>query len=99
MEKGFMLSILRDLINSYLSSVIDKDKMYFQLIEKISPSDVVGYEDELLNDSYFAIYHMNEKFCTVSNDEFAYLRDCLDGKHKFSRVERDRIIRKDSDRS
>lgn len=94
-----MLSMLRDLINSYLSSIIDKDKMYLQLIEKISPSDVVGYEDELLNDSYFAIYHMDEEFCTVSNDEFAYLRDCLEGKQKFSRVERNGIIRKDSDRS
>lgn len=71
--------------------------MFLQLIEVISPSDVVEYEDELLNDSYFAIYHMGEKFCDVSNEEFSYLKDCLEGKHKFSREERDRIIIKYDD--
>lgn len=63
--------------------------MFLQLIEVISPSDVVEYGDELLNESYFAIYHMDEKFSKVSNEEFLYLRDCLEGKHKFSREERE----------
>ncbi len=67
--------------------------MYLKLIELLSPADIAEYEDELLNESYFAIYHLNEKFCKVTDSEFHYLRDCLNGKYKFSRAERDRIIK------
>jgi hypothetical protein len=57
--------------------------------DKLGPSDVVEYDDELLNESYFAIYHMYEKHCEVSDEELLYLRDCLEGKYEFSRIERD----------
>lgn len=93
MEKNYLLSILGDLIGSYLCSNINKEQMYLLLIEKLSPTDIVEYEDELINDSYFAIYHLNEKFCEVTDGEFCYLKDCLNGKCKFSRAERDRIIK------
>jgi len=95
MEKSYMLSILRDLISSCLGSIIDRNQMYLKLIQKISPCDVVEYDDELLIESYFAKYHMYEKYCEVSDEELLYLRDCLEGKYEFSRIERDKIITKD----
>ena len=92
MKKREMLKVLSDLISRYLISTIDKSEMVEQLIGKISPSDVTEYEDELLNESFFTIYHINENYCDASNPELLYLRECLEERHKFSRVERDSII-------
>ncbi|MBZ9685954.1 hypothetical protein G9F72_006340 [Clostridium estertheticum] len=77
MKKRELLKVLSDLINRYLISTIDKSEMMEQLIGKISPSDVTEYEDELLNESFFTIYHINENYCDASNSELLYLRECL----------------------
>ncbi|MDD3174454.1 MAG: hypothetical protein PHF63_12490 [Herbinix sp.] len=92
MNNECMLNIIRDLINKYLNSFIDKNEMYLQLLNRISLLDVIEIEDELLNESYSAIYHMNEKYCDVTNDELMYYMDCINEKNTFSRFERDRII-------
>jgi len=92
MEKSYIINILGDLISGYLCSDINKEQIYLQLLGNFCPTDIVEQEDELLNDSYFAIYHMNEKFCEVTDDEFQYLKDCLNGKYRYSRAERDRIL-------
>ncbi|MBU3146198.1 hypothetical protein [Clostridium sp. CF012] len=87
-----MLKVLSDLINRYLISTIDKSEMVEQLIGKISPSDVTEYEDELLNEGFFTIYHINGNYYDALNSEPLCLRACLEDRHRFSRVERDSII-------
>lgn len=96
MEKNQVMQFLKDLIANCLKSDIYKTNIGEYLMGKITPSSVCDYEDDLISDSFFALYHMNEKYCEPSDTELLYLRDCLEGKRKFSRFDRDELIRCES---
>lgn len=85
---------LKLLIDDYLNSVISRNEMLKELFNIQSPAEIADINDELIKESYFAIYHMNEMFCEVTNVELKYYRDCLEGKRLFSRYERDNILQK-----
>jgi hypothetical protein len=94
LETGKIRAKLKDLISAYLNSVFNRDEMYRRLINILSPAEVADIDDELLIDSYFAIYYMFEEFCEVSDAEFVYLKNCLEGKLLFSTDERNKISSK-----
>ena len=92
MERDQIRNKLICLLNDYLNSAISRDEMHKTLLIIQSPAEIADNNDELIIESYFALYHMDEVFCEVSDTEFEYLRDCLEGKRPFSKYERDKII-------
>jgi hypothetical protein len=93
MYQNYFSNIMKDLINSYLNSQISKTDMINQLCTRITISEAMECEDEVLRECYSAIFHMNEKYCDVTDHELVYYKDCLEGKQIFSRIERDKIIK------
>lgn len=51
---------------------MEKSKVLKELLNIQSPDEISDFNDELIRESYFSIYHMNEKFCEVTNTELEY---------------------------
>lgn len=87
-----ILNIMKDLITEYLDRKYDRDEIVKRLIYSITFEDIDEYDDEFLNECYYAIYEMNEEGFETSDTELVYLKECFDGKRTFSRIERDEYI-------
>lgn len=89
-----ILEIMKDLIIKYFDKELNRDEIANKLVRSIDIAELDEYNDELLNDCFFALYHMNEDGFETTELEIQYLNECFNEIRTFSRAERDEYIKK-----
>ncbi len=84
--------VILELLDKYLNATINREELKYQICSVVNISEAMELSSELVRECYSAIYHMNERYCGVTDKEVIYYRDCLAGKLEFSREKRDIFI-------
>lgn len=84
--------IMGNILSKYLNKEIGKEETIESLINNFSLEEILGTNDELLIDSFFAIKQMTEVGFETTNSELVYLKNCFDGRSIFSRVDKGKFI-------
>lgn len=80
-----------DVIRNFLTNKDSRELMH-QLSSRIDSLEAIDINDQLISECYLSIYHMDEPYCFVSDQEMQYYVDCFEGKITFSKEHRDNII-------
>ncbi len=70
---------LKQIIGLVMNQGLSGQALMNMLIEKIDPTEVYASDDMLVTDSYFSLLHYAFGEEMITDDEWKYFLECLDG--------------------
>ncbi len=75
---------LKQIIRSVLQQGLSGQSLMETLTESVNPVEIYASDDMLVTDSYFSLLHYATGEETVTDAEWKYLLDCLNGNRIYS---------------
>ena len=75
---------LKQIIRSVLQQGLSGQQLMEALIANVNPTEIYASDDMLVTDSYFSLLHFATGEEMVTDTEWKYLLDCLNGNRIYS---------------
>ena len=92
MKTDQVLDYYKTIINSYLKNEKTRREVAREITYDLDMEKIFDFKDEFISDCYVALKHMTEEGFETLDSEIIYYKDCLEGKRKFLREDRDEYL-------
>ncbi|HCC07104.1 MAG TPA: hypothetical protein DEP72_02910 [Clostridiales bacterium] len=93
MKEEEILEILNMLTSEYLKKNRKKEDTVILLNQKINILDITQLDNEFITSGYYALKYLTDEYETTDY-EMEYMRDCYEGKRRFSQEDRNEFIKR-----